>query len=550
MENYEENAKAMRLMRYQEGLEYYSAMHDHEIFSFALASVFYMYISDKCVRAAVGSEEAHRVQPIEEYEKLWDEGRAEEILKARKLPALRPEETFDSLYNSANENHFQYSVLKRGFERIAETEGYGIIDGFLDFDAAFLGADEDEKNEKLGGVIQDLVSEFLRRTFNFDLHYFCAGQAERLLEGEAEYMGRRGNGFYTPGDVAELMRRLAASDAAPGKVSVFDPVMGAGGVAAGFTKFAGAALNKERTSRGEDFGLEGHGGDEAIYFAGQDADDRMCAAAFMNLVVHGIEPDKIKIKRGDSLQADWPSEGGVPELFDVVAFEEPFSQGWSRPRNRFERGGGRFFELAPPSRAEYAFIQHGYYHLKPGGTMAVIAPLGVLFRKWTEESIRAAFIEMNAVHAVIALPNNLFYNTPNPACLIIFKKERTEEDVLFIDAAKEFVKGKNRNSMSDSNLDRIEQIYRERKAAAGCSAVVSREAIRENGMSLSVRRYVESRTWESEGSAEDYLEEIGRCSREFDATFGELVCGMRMTAKDTSEEREVEAFEKAVNEGE
>ena len=163
----------------------------------------------------------------------------------------------------------------------------------------------------------------------------------------------------------------------------------------------------------------------------------------MNLILHGVDREDMRLRNGDTLNKDWPTD--EPYTFDSVLMNPPYSAKWSSDDtflddSRFNRYG----KLAPKSKADFAFLLHGFYHLKDSGTMAIVLPHGVLFRGAAEGVIRKKLLEDGSIDAVIGMPANLFFGTSIPTTVIILKKNRTTRDVLFIDASNEFTKGKTR----------------------------------------------------------------------------------------------------------
>lgn len=180
---------------------------------------------------------------------------------------------------------------------------------------------------------------------------------------------------------------------------------------------------------------------EYISFHGQELNTTTYNLAKMNLILHNVPSDRMRLKNGDSLNIDWPTD--EPYMFDSVLMNPPYSAKWSADETflddaRFNKYG----RLAPKSKADFAFLLHGFYHLKESGTMAIVLPHGVLFRGAAEGTIRKKLLEDGSIYAVIGMPANLFYGTSIPTTVIILKKNRPSRDVLFIDASNDFVKEK------------------------------------------------------------------------------------------------------------
>lgn len=214
----------------------------------------------------------------------------------------------------------------------------------------------------------------------------------------------------------------------------------------------------------------------------------------------------------------------------MVLMNPPYSAKWSAAQGFLN--DSRFSDygvLAPKSKADYAFLLHGYYHLKNSGTMAIILPHGVLFRGAAEGKIRQKLIDNGAIYAVIGLPSNLFYNTSIPTTIIVLKKNRQDRDILFIDASSQFVKKKTQNDMSQENIDHILELYTSRKDVEKEAHLASYEEIKSNDYNLNIPRYVDTFEEEEEISLADISAEINEqetnikeVQSEFMAQFAEL----------------------------
>ena len=204
------------------------------------------------------------------------------------------------------------------------------------------------------------------------------------------------------------------------------------------------------------------------------------------------------MRNGDTLDADWPTDEETE--FDVVTMNPPYSAKWSaaegfKQDERFMDYGGK---LAPKSKADYAFLLHGFYHLKQTGTMAIVLPHGVLFRGAAEGVIREILLMNGSIYAVIGLPSNMFYNTSIPTCIVVLKKHREGRDVLFIDASKMYEKEKKQNVMREEHIDRVLELYTARKPVDKVAYLASFEDIKVNDYNLNIPRYVDTSEEEPE----------------------------------------------------
>lgn len=205
----------------------------------------------------------------------------------------------------------------------------------------------------------------------------------------------------------------------------------------------------------------------------------------MNLILHGVDKEDMRLSNGDNLNKDWPTD--EPYTFDSVLMNPPYSAKWSSDDtflddSRFNRYG----RLAPKSKADFAFLLHGLYHLKDSGTMAIVLPLGVLFRGAAEGIIREKLLEDGSIYAVIGMPANLFFGTTIPTTVLILKKNRTTRDVLFIDASNEFVRGKSQNKLSKENIDKIVDTYNKRENVVKYAHVAKFDEIKKNEFNLNI----------------------------------------------------------------
>ena len=226
-------------------------------------------------------------------------------------------------------------------------------------------------------------------------------------------------------------------------------------------------------------------------YHGQELNTTTFNLAKMNLILHGVDNEDIRLRNGDTLNKDWPTD--EPYTFDSVVMNPPYSAKWSADDtflddSRFNKYG----KLAPKSKADFAFLLHGFYHLKDSGTMAIVLPHGVLFRGAAEGVIRQKLLEDGSIDTVIGMPANLFFGTTIPTTVIILKKNRTSRDVLFIDASKDFLKGKNQNKLTLENIDKVVETYKNREDIEKYAHVASFEEIKENDFNLNIPRYVDT----------------------------------------------------------
>ncbi len=235
---------------------------------------------------------------------------------------------------------------------------------------------------------------------------------------------------------------------------------------------------------------------------GQEKNITTYNLARMNMLLHGVKDTEFEIYHGDTLTNDWDflretNPAKMPR-FDAIVANPPFSYRWE-PKDdmsddvRFKNHG-----LAPKSAADFAFLLHGFDYLKDQGVMAIILPHGVLFRGGAEERIRTKLLKDGHIDTIIGLPANLFYSTGIPVCILVLKKCKKPDDVLFINAAEHFEKGKRQNVLTEEHLEKIVDTYQFRKEETRYSKRVSMERIAEEGYNLNISRYISTATAEVE----------------------------------------------------
>lgn len=271
-----------------------------------------------------------------------------------------------------------------------------------------------------------------------------------------------------------------------------------------------------------------------IKYYGQELMTSTFNLARMNMFLHGIIPANQKLRNGDTLDGDWPT--GEETEFHMVLMNPPYSAKWSASAGFLQ--DERFSDygvLAPKSKADYAFLLHGLYHLKRNGTMAIVLPHGVLFRGAAEGKIREKLLRSGNIYAVIGLPANLFYNTSIPTCIIVLRKHREERDVLFIDASKKYEKSKKQNAMTDENIDEVIELYKRRETVEKESYLAGFEDIEKNGFNLNIPRYVDNSEKEEEVDLGAVLNEMKDTDRKIAEAQGEFVSMLKeLTSEDES----------------
>lgn len=343
-----------------------------------------------------------------------------------------------------------------------------------DFDKLFSELDLDAT--KLGKTVSDRAELFAKVLKHLGKIDFQIGNSEIDILGDAyEYLigqfasgaGKKAGEFYTPQEVSQVLARIVTSGKKRLK-SVYDPTCGSGSLLLRIGKYA-------KIDR---------------YF-GQEMNNTTYNLARMNMILHDVHFYDFDIKQDDTLK----NPEHLEYKFEAVVANPPFSAKWEGDKNPLNSQDERFSpwgRIAPSSKADYAFITHMVHQLDDNGTMAVVMPHGVLFRGAAEGVIRKALIERNYLDAVIGLPANLFYGTSIPACIMVFKKCRTHDDILFIDASKHFEKGKNQNRLRTTDIDKIIETYQNWTEIDKYSHIASIDEVKENDYNLNIPRYVDT----------------------------------------------------------
>jgi type I restriction enzyme M protein len=253
---------------------------------------------------------------------------------------------------------------------------------------------------------------------------------------------------------------------------------------------------------------------------GQEKNITTYNLARMNMLLHGMKDTEFEIYHGDTLTNDWDflrerNPAKKPQ-FDAVVANPPFSYRWDPTDALGEDVRFKNYGLAPKSAADFAFLLHGLHYLKNDGVMAIILPHGVLFRGGAEERIRTKLLKDGNIDTVIGLPANLFYSTGIPVCILILKKCKKPDDVLFINAAEHFEKGKRQNQLSTKHIEKIIETYKNRKEEPRYSKCVSLERIAEEGYNLNISRYISTAVAEKEIDLQDTHAELVRIELEIE----------------------------------
>ena len=454
-------------------------MDADEFRDYILGFIFYKYLSEKIEDYANELLEEDGIKYSAINESSEDGKEMMEAIKEDTIESLgyflKPSELFSAVAVRGNSdtNNFileDLTAILRSIE--TSTMGHESEDDFehlfedLDLTSTKLGKTEEAKNTLIAKVLSHLDKiDFELKNHDRDV----LGDAyEYLIAQFASGAGKKAGEFYTPQQVSKILAKIVTNNKTKLK-SVYDPTCGSGSLLLRVSKEVKDVSN----------------------FYGQELNRTTYNLARMNMIMHDIHYRKFDIKQEDTLENPQHTD----KRFEAIVANPPFSAQWSaNPLHMSDDRFSQYGKLAPKSKADYAFVQHMIYQLDDNGTMAIVLPLGVLFRGGSEGHIRKYLIEdRNYLDTVIGLPVNIFYGTSIPTCILVFKKCREDsENVLFIDASNEFEKVKNQNVLTDENINRIITTFQERSTIDKYSHLSTLDEIKENDYNLSIPRYVDT----------------------------------------------------------
>ena len=445
-------------------------MDANEYKTYLLGLIFYKYLSDSYLAKAydlLNDETPDNLQEAQkQYEEVMKTEDANDLIQELRETmhyTLDPDMTYVSILNDAKSNAFNREKL--------QAEVIKVLDG-----ADLIHA----KGDVLGNAYEYLIGQFASET------------------------GKKAGEFYTPHGPAQILCRIAMTGQEDKRgLQVYDPCMGSGSL----------MLSCRNYSKEPDY----------IRYYGQELMPSTYNLARMNMFLHRVHPENQHLRNGDTLDADWPTDEETE--FDVVTMNPPYSAKWSaaegfKQDERFMDYGGK---LAPKSKADYAFLLHGFYHLKQTGTMAIVLPHGVLFRGAAEGTIRETLLQNGSIYAVIGLPANMFYNTSIPTCIVVLKKHREGRDVLFIDASNLYEKEKKQNVMNEEHIDKVLELYNNRKTVDKLAYLASYDDIKANDYNLNIPRYVDTSEEEDEIDIKSLIEDIKETNKAINENNANLV---------------------------
>lgn len=400
---------------------------------------------------------------------------------------IKPDYLWNSIAELAKyENNELLRTLQKGFRYIENESFESTFQGLfseINLSSEKLGKSYEERNKKLCTIIRKIAEGInIRKIAKGPGKDDNLGYAYEYLIGQfAAGSGKKAGEFYTPQKISDILSgivTLDCQDPGSGKKKKLNKVLD-------FACGSGSLLLNVRNQMGPD-------GIGKIF--GQEKNITTYNLARMNMLLHGVKDTEFEIYHGDTLLNDWdilsemnPSK--KPE-FDAIVANPPFSYRWEPSEAMGEDFRFKGYGLAPKSAADFAFLLHGFHFLSPEGTMAIILPHGVLFRGGSEERIRTKLLVDGHIDTVIGLPSNLFFSTGIPVCILVLKKCRKFNDVLFINAANHFEKGKRQNNLLPEHIKKIIDTYKARKEETRYARKVSMDEIEKNGFNLNISRYV------------------------------------------------------------
>lgn len=483
------------------------AMNADDFRDYMLSFLFLRYLSDNYEKAAkkeLGKEyiqcEEHIAKGKSKNEEsseisvltplsVWYAQNADAVVDferqmRRKLHyVIKPEYLWSNIYELARtQNKELLRILQKGFNFIENESFESAFRGLfseVNLDSDKLGKDYGDRNAMLRSIITKIAEELSEFTHETDL----LGDAYEYLIGQfAAGSGKKAGEFYTPQQISTILSRIVILDSQ-------DPSTGKKKKINNLLDFAcgSASLLINVKKHLEPYSIS------QIY--GQEKNITTYNLARMNMLLHGFKDSEFQIHHGDSLLNDWDllNEMNPAKKLkcDAVVANPPFSYRWEPNDTLAEDFRFKDYGLAPKSAADFAFLLHGFHFLSDEGTMAIILPHGVLFRGGAEERIRAKLLKDGNIDTIIGLPANLFFSTSIPVCILVLKKCKKFDDVLFINASEHFEKGKRQNVLRPEDIDKIVDTYQFRKEEdKKYSRRVSMEEIEKNGYNLNISRYV------------------------------------------------------------
>lgn len=476
------------------------AMNADDFRDYMLSFLFLRYLS-------YNYEEAAKKELGKDYPKLpetdkrtplsvWYEANKADVTEFEKQMrrkvhyVIEPQHLWSNISEMARTQDADLLVtLEAGFRYIENESFERTFQGLfseINLNSDKLGKTNAERNKKLCTIIQKIAEGIA----DFSTDSDTLGDAYEYLIGQfAAGSGKKAGEFYTPQQISSILSQIVILDSqnpTTGPKPKLDKVLD-------FACGSGSLLLNVRSK------IKANGGTIGKIY-GQEKNITTYNLARMNMLLHGMKDTEFEIFHGDTLENDWPLLNEMNPAkkmeFDAIVANPPFSLRWDISEKLNDDFRFKSYGIAPKSAADFAFLLHGFHFLSKEGTMAIILPHGVLFRGGVEEKIRTKLLKDNHIDTVIGLPSNLFYSTGIPVCILVLKKCKKQDDVLFINASEHYEKGKRQNTLRESedggpnDIQKIVDTYQLRTDTERYSRKVSMEEIERNGYNLNISRYV------------------------------------------------------------
>lgn len=458
-----------------------SKIEANEYKDYILGFIFYKFLSDKEVKFLKSEDWSN-----EDIRTLLNEGDIETVRYVQQNVGYFI--AYENLFSTWLEMGSDFNVSNvrdalSAFSRLINVSHKKVFDKIFDTlqtGLSKLGDSSGTQTKAISDLIHLIKDIPMDGKQDYDVLGFIY---EYLISNFAANAGKKAGEFYTPHEVSLLMSEIVANHLKDrSEIKIYDPTSGSGSLLINIGKSVAKFM----------------GSSDKIKYYAQELKENTYNLTRMNLVMRGILPDNIITRNGDTLEEDWPyfdesdPIGTYDPLYvDAVVSNPPYSQNWN-PTDKEADPRYKSYGLAPKGKADYAFLLHDLYHIKPDGLMTIVLPHGVLFRGGEEGEIRKNLIENNKIDTIIGLPANIFFGTGIPTIIMVLKQKRSNTDVLIIDASKGFEKVGKNNKLRASDIKKVVDVVTARTDFPKFSRVVSRDEIRRNDYNLNIPRYVDS----------------------------------------------------------
>lgn len=457
-----------------------SKIEANEYKDYILGFIFYKYISDYQVKYLI--ETGYTEQDLKDV--IEDDEDSVKFVQENLGYFISYENLFSTWLSMGKDFSIEnVRVALSAFNRLIYSTHKKVFDGIfhtLDTGLSKLGSTAGDQTKAVGDLINLIKDIPMDGKQDYDVLGFIY---EYLISMFAANAGKKAGEFYTPHEVSVLMSEIVAHHLQNKEtIQILDPTSGSGSLLINI----GQSLAKFMDN------------DNNIKYYAQELKENTYNLTRMNLVMRGIDPNNIKTRNADTLEDDWPDFDETdptstyePLYVDAVVSNPPYSQKWDSDGKKQDPRYSKF-GIAPKAKADYAFLLHDLYHIKPDGIMTIVLPHGVLFRGGEEGVIRQNLIENNHVDTIIGLPSNIFFGTGIPTVVMVLKQKRENTDILIIDASKGFIKDGKNNKLRACDIKKIADTIVDRKSIEKYSKSVTKKEIRNNDYNLNIPRYVDS----------------------------------------------------------